>query len=263
MRTDQLLRSAFRLTLCAGLGACTLSVTPSAHAATADAMTSAPLASSGDGSALRVRIAAAPNGCRWGDFDAIESEYDADKTSHVIASFEPIGSAGPAQVRELGKFDLRKGFVTTFDLPKGATGKHYGLYLCRDAKHTKRCSDKPAVSPEAVMNSHVTKVDPQTGKPLSAPSTAPIEDKSYYFGYFFVEGGQAAVFRSTRMPTDAASFTAAVGGTNAPAAVAKTVGELNAKLRSIQPTLDRDTWAILLPALDPQNCKSMKAPGAQ
>ncbi len=237
--------------------AAVVTTTNSLPAIAADGVfSSTPLSTSEAGAGIKLRVTAVPNGCTWGDFDAVRSDLLGSESPSLLLSLEPL-SGGTAQSknqsRDLTKFDLTKGFITNFNVAAASPG-HYALYLCKDSAKKGQCGDKPLVPPQEVLSFHMSEIDRTTGKTVKEAASGEPTDKVYYFAYLFVDKGSVYVLKS---PMDSADFVAAgkfLGSRGVAASVIKTVEQKHRPMNSIQPKVVDGTLTVSLPQVDQASC---------
>lgn len=233
-----------------------LSYAVPAHAAPpSDLATPFSLEETPDGLRMRVRIFAPENGCSWGDLDAIQLELQHSKTKRLLVSLEPLAGSAAPNVTDITAFDLEKGFVTTFLLPKGAKSSHLAFYICKDSERKNRCGAKPAIPPQTVLQSYLTPMD-AAGKLGEAPKEPEdATDKIYYFAYILVEGKTGYALKNRMTPGDYDRLGAYLQSTGAAPGLAKSIREKNDTMDSVQPQALDDTISLGLPRIEKAACK--------
>lgn len=219
-------------------------------------------------SAVSLRIgSSAKNGCAWGDLDAIEFEMKASSKPSLLVTLEPLMGEGAVQTKEIGGFDLRKGFVTKFNVPKGPA--HYGLFVCKDSAGKQRCGGKTVTGMHNILNQYLAVGKPESETKGKQQENAKVpgdvkdpSDKIYYFAYIFVNGGKATVIKSDAVDADYAVLAAelAKSGVTEAQKVIDVVKRQNDTLRSVQPESDGQMLSINLPRIDKSQCGAVARP---
>lgn len=224
----------------------------------ADVMKPIALEQNERGGRLHIQVTAAGNGCTWGDFDAIELDLKHAKIPRLLVSLEPLGDSNfPPMVSDISSFDLGKGFVSTYQLPKFSKPTHLAFYICKDSEKKNRCSDKPVVDLQGLLNIYLTPTGALRKAPGETGETVEAADKTYYFAYLLADGNHVYVLKNQPTPADYAkleSYTRSIGS----AGIAKLVDEKSNETHSVQPEVKNDILSLTLPRLNKAECKAGK-----
>jgi len=102
-----------------------------------------------DGSSLKIsiRTKTEPKSCQAGDFDLIKSLVNNVNDKIFLLSLEKLrGRSEKPTTTRLNLFEIMKGDLHTFTLPKPETAQEYGVYLCIDTEKTNSCNQKAALN---------------------------------------------------------------------------------------------------------------------
>ena len=228
-----------------------------AAAPPAEIMAPFELEQSGGGLRMKVRVSAPSNGCTWGDLDAIQLEMKSTKTPRLLVSVEALGTGGGTiapVTTDISSFDLEKGFVTTFVLPKFSKPANLVFYLCKDSDRKGKCAGKPAVRPQTVLQSYLTPLDRETGKRGPAPEEKEASDKIYYYAYVLVNGSTGYTLKNNMDEPDYAKLGEYLKSIGVTPDVAKAIRENNDAMDSVQPAVVDDVLTLSLPRLEKDAC---------
>jgi hypothetical protein len=210
---------------------------------------------SGNGYRLKVRITTGSNGCSWGDYDAIQFDMEHSKGARLLVSLEPFGgSAFTPTATDISSFDLSKGFVTFYQLPKFSKPAALAFYICKDSQRKDRCSDKPMSNIQELLDSYLTPMDAKTGKLGQKPEAkSQSADKGYYFAFLLVDGAKVYVLKDQMTPAEYQQLETYMKAQGVES-IYKAMREKNDSAHSVQPKAADDILSLTLPRLEKSEC---------
>ncbi len=139
------------------------------------------------GNSLRLKLSVpSTTNCSVGDWDAIQQELRFSPDRRLLVSLEGFaGSDLKPLSKDIGSFDLSKGFVAAFDLPKITKPTPVAIYVCKDTDKTGKCSGKPPISINKIWEAYSQPYpkDPNQKYLMPTPTPAKPSDKIYLFGF--------------------------------------------------------------------------------
>lgn len=139
-------------------------------------------------------------GCFFGDLDLMLVEMTWSKFYDLRISLEPVDdSKAAASSAVVNVKDLAAGsYTAALKVPKVSQPTLMGLYICRDAKKSGSCREKPIVSPGDLIKRYSSEATAEKKEGGIA-----VDDKIYYFNHVIV---QPDAISSSESVFDSAEF---------------------------------------------------------
>lgn len=137
-------------------------------------------------------------GCAFGEINAFSRELaQGPKSFRLLLSLEPLGSGElPSRRADIGRFDLKKPFTSSFSYPPFSKRSYFMLSICSDWDRLDRCAGKPLVS----LDSYFGGNDPKTKKIKLGGEER--KDEIFYFAVLALENEGGEIISSRALPAD-------------------------------------------------------------